>query len=113
MKDTDERACAYIAGPAPNRWGFTVDGKDLFESIRTDSTTEGELLPHYMYDLVLHLLDLDTLRGSKGIFAGGQPKSGELLGEEYIEKESQRKLRNHPLFFGITMGLLAEIINSR
>ena len=30
-----------------------------------------------------------------------------------IEKSLQRKLRSHPLFFGITMGLLAEIINSR
>ena len=30
-----------------------------------------------------------------------------------IEKGLQRKLRSHPLFFGITMGLLAEIINSR
>ncbi|GAA0138514.1 metalloprotease [Lithospermum erythrorhizon] len=33
LKDTDERACAYIAGPAPNRWGFTVEGQDLFESV--------------------------------------------------------------------------------
>lgn len=33
LKDTDERACAYIAGPAPNRWGLTVDGDDLFESV--------------------------------------------------------------------------------
>lgn len=44
LKDTDERACAYIAGPAPNRWGFTVDGKDLFESICSISTSNGELL---------------------------------------------------------------------
>lgn len=29
LKDTDERACAYIAGSAPNRWGFTADGRDL------------------------------------------------------------------------------------
>lgn len=33
LKDTDERACAYIAGPAPNRWGFTFEGQDLFEAI--------------------------------------------------------------------------------
>ena len=64
LKDTDERACAYIAGPAPNRWGFTVDGKGLFESIRSNSTTEGELLSHHMYELVLLLLDLETLLGS-------------------------------------------------
>ncbi|KAJ6880296.1 hypothetical protein NC652_033591 [Populus alba x Populus x berolinensis] len=42
LKDTDERACAYIAGPAPNRWGFTVDGKDLFESMNGISVTAGE-----------------------------------------------------------------------
>ena len=29
IKDTDERACAYIAGAAPNRWGLTADGRDL------------------------------------------------------------------------------------
>ncbi len=46
LKDTDERACAYIAGPAPNRWGFTVDGKDLLKSISNISTADGELLHH-------------------------------------------------------------------
>lgn len=46
LKDTDERACAYIAGPAPNRWGFTVDGKDLLKSISAISTADGELLRH-------------------------------------------------------------------
>ncbi|KAJ7982662.1 Stromal processing peptidase, chloroplastic [Quillaja saponaria] len=76
LKDTDERACAYIAGPAPNRWGFTVDGKDLLESVNNTSTAD---------DVEVH----------------------------DAEKDIQRKLRGHPLFFGITMGLLAEIINSR
>ncbi|KAF7133122.1 hypothetical protein RHSIM_Rhsim09G0100400 [Rhododendron simsii] len=33
LKDTEERACALIAGPAPNRWGLTSEGIDLFESI--------------------------------------------------------------------------------
>lgn len=84
LKDTDERACAYIAGPAPNRWGFTCEGEDLFKSISNISVDE------------------ET------------PKTEEaLMGEKYVEKEMQRRLRSHPLFFGITMGLLAEIINSR
>ncbi|KAF7836553.1 stromal processing peptidase, chloroplastic [Senna tora] len=79
LKDTDERACAYIAGPAPNRWGFTVDGEDLLESINNTLTPEN-----------------------------AQSTSGALqIGD------SRRNLRDHPLFFGITMGLLAEIINSR
>lgn len=42
LKDTDERACAYIAGPAPNRWGFTVEGDDLFESIRKLPVANGK-----------------------------------------------------------------------
>ncbi|KNA06757.1 hypothetical protein SOVF_178050 [Spinacia oleracea] len=77
LKDTDERACAYIAGPAPNRWGITVDGVDLFESL------------------------------------DGLSKSETLSSENSNGKKLQSKIRDHPLFFGITMGLLAEIINSR
>lgn len=85
LKDSDERACAYIAGPAPNRWGLTVDGKDLLKSISNISTVEG-----------------------------AQSASEELHIEgKDVQKDLQRKLRGHPLFFGITMGLLAEIINSR
>ncbi|XP_056162823.1 stromal processing peptidase, chloroplastic isoform X2 [Syzygium oleosum] len=84
LKDTDERACAYIAGPAPNRWGFTVEGKDLFESITEISI---------------------------GNDAQSHPE--EESAEKDVAKDMQRKLRSHPLFFGITMGLLAEIINSR
>ncbi|CAH2052962.1 unnamed protein product [Thlaspi arvense] len=82
LKDTDERACAYIAGPAPNRWGFTVDGDDLFESVSK--------LPAHV----------------------GLVKSEDQL-LDVNDRELQRKLRAHPLFFGISMGLLAEIINSR
>ncbi|KAI9382569.1 hypothetical protein POPTR_014G149200v4 [Populus trichocarpa] len=85
LKDTDERACAYIAGPAPNRWGFTVDGKDLFESTSGISVT-----------------------------ADTQPNSDpQQIDRKDVQKDKQGKLRSHPLFFGITMGLLAEIINSR
>ncbi|XP_027359777.1 stromal processing peptidase, chloroplastic [Abrus precatorius] len=80
LKDTDERACAYIAGPAPNRWGFTVDGKDLLESINNAPTINDD-----------------------------QSKSD----AQQTEDGLQKRLRTHPLFFGITMGLLSEIINSR
>ncbi|KAG2693072.1 hypothetical protein I3760_08G081700 [Carya illinoinensis] len=85
LKDTDERACAYIAGPAPNRWGFTVDSEDLLESIRNTSTADV-----------------------------AESKSEELHMEgKAVQTHLQRKLRGHSLFFGITMGLLAEVINSR
>ncbi|CAD6338980.1 unnamed protein product [Miscanthus lutarioriparius] len=79
MKDTDERACAYIAGPAPNRWGFATEGNDLFNVIqRSDADAE-----------ISEQVNLD------------------LTGKRRID------VRSHPLFFGITLSLLAEIINSR
>ncbi|KAM7479608.1 hypothetical protein LguiA_027821 [Lonicera macranthoides] len=85
LKDTDERACAYIAGPAPNRWGFTVEGKDIFKTISNISTNDD-----------------------------GQSESAEpIVKAEDVEKDLQRRFHSHPLFFAITMGLLAEIINSR
>ncbi|KAJ0087148.1 hypothetical protein Patl1_09292 [Pistacia atlantica] len=94
LKDTDERACAYLAGPAPNRWGLTVDGEDLFESMGDTSTTHGFI--------------------SCNAYADLQPKNEEpLLEGNNLEKDQQIKLRRHSLFFGITMGVLAEIINSR
>ncbi|CAN6201068.1 unnamed protein product [Urochloa humidicola] len=78
IKDTDERACAYIAGPAPNRWGFATEGNDLFNVIRRSSDAEIS-----------------------------EPVISDLTGKKHID------VRSHPLFFGITLSLLAEIINSR
>lgn len=60
LKDTDERACAYIAGPAPNRWGFSVEGNDLLRTIGNISTNNGQwlyfMLDHlyqYSYNIIL------------------------------------------------------------
>ncbi|PIA34142.1 hypothetical protein AQUCO_03800008v1 [Aquilegia coerulea] len=86
LKDTDERACAYIAGPAPNRWGYTTDGTDLFDTISNSLHTDDRKLNAD-----------DSLNGAW----------------KDLKRDSQINLRRHPLFFGITMGLLAEIINSR
>lgn len=85
LKDTDERACAYIAGPAPNRWGFTFDGKDLLESFSNASAYDGK-----------------------------RPKYDEQTNkQDNVESVLQERFHTHPLFFAITMGLLAEVINSR
>ncbi|XP_039807405.1 stromal processing peptidase, chloroplastic-like isoform X2 [Panicum virgatum] len=78
IKDTDERACAYIAGPAPNRWGFASEGNDLFNVIQRSGADEIS-----------------------------EPVNLDLTGKKHID------VRSHPLFFGITLSLLAEIINSR
>ncbi|KAI8567819.1 hypothetical protein RHMOL_Rhmol02G0151200 [Rhododendron molle] len=77
LKDTEERACALIAGPAPNRWGLTSEGIDLFESLENMSADNDD-----------------------------QSKSE-------AQNKPQGRFRSHPLFFAITLGLLAEIINSR
>ncbi|KAJ0988100.1 hypothetical protein J5N97_006456 [Dioscorea zingiberensis] len=85
LKDTDERACAYIAGPAPNRWGFSAEGEDLFELINSSAIDDKQF-------------------NSEGLV---------LTGDKDVETNPERNIRSHPLFFGITLGLLAEIINSR
>lgn len=84
LNDTDERACAYIAGPAPNRWGFSCLGEDLFESLRDVSSFDGEI-----------------------------SVTESLVEVQDVKKDLQKRLHSHPLFFAITLGLLAEIINSR
>lgn len=85
LKDTDERACAYIAGPAPNRWGYSVEGKDLFHLINSASSEDAK---------------------------SDAEKAFSLEGK-YTENNVQSNIRHHPLFFGVTLGLVAEIINSR
>uniref|UniRef100_A0A0E0AC26 Peptidase M16 N-terminal domain-containing protein n=1 Tax=Oryza glumipatula TaxID=40148 RepID=A0A0E0AC26_9ORYZ len=79
IKDTDERACAYIAGPAPNRWGFATEGNDLF----------------------------NVIRSSSGDAQVSESANTDLTERKHID------VRSHSLFFGITLSLLAEIINSR
>ncbi|KAG9455542.1 hypothetical protein H6P81_000050 [Aristolochia fimbriata] len=86
LKDTDERACAYIAGPAPNRWGFTIEGEDLYEFLATSSSA------------------ID------GQVASEEPA---VLLTQDGENRLESNVRRHPLFFGIALGLLAEVINSR
>ncbi|KAK8964765.1 hypothetical protein KSP40_PGU008233 [Platanthera guangdongensis] len=84
LKDTDDRACAYIAGPAPNRWGYSVEGKDLFDLINSAS------------------------------FEDAKSNGEKAFSFEGTDVESNvRTIRQHPLFFGVALGLLAEIINSR
>ncbi|KAL6517914.1 hypothetical protein OROMI_033615 [Orobanche minor] len=89
LKDTDERACAYIAGPAPNRWGFTSEGKNHLEAVSRISAF-GEHKKFIKFE------DFE--------------RPEEL---ENAEKSLQGKLRGHPLFFAVTLGMLQEIINSR
>ncbi|KAL8526693.1 hypothetical protein ACS0TY_015771 [Phlomoides rotata] len=57
LKDTDERACAYIADHAPNRWEFTFEGKNLLESVINFSTS-GKILQYSdIFELFTFLYD--------------------------------------------------------
>ncbi|KAJ7516395.1 hypothetical protein O6H91_22G056800 [Diphasiastrum complanatum] len=88
LKDTDERACAYIAGTAPNRWGFTSDGRDLNTLI--------EPVPSTLIEEKARALappGVELLTGDGGVLFWKRPR--------------------HHLYGSIAMTLLAEIINAR
>ncbi|CAK9871880.1 unnamed protein product [Sphagnum jensenii] len=88
LRDTDERACAYIAGAAPNRWGFTSDGHDLNTLI--------EPVPPSLSE--------------------EQARSLAVPGVEVIKDNSNTlcwKRMRHPLYASVALTLLAEIINAR
>ena len=90
LKDSDERACAYIAGPAPNRWGnFTAAA-----SAAAEGTAEGAEQLQRAREVVPPMLL--TPESTPAQVA-----------------EAARIRRAHPLYAGITLGLLTEIINSR
>lgn len=92
LRDTDERACAYIAGSSPNRWGFTADGVDV--------NTIMEPVPPGLEE--------------------DQAKALAPLGVTVVEKAAEdgsvqrfwRRSR-HPLFCSVAMLLLTEIVNAR
>ncbi|MCO5603407.1 hypothetical protein L7F22_057557 [Adiantum nelumboides] len=87
LKDTDERACAYIAGAAPNRWGLTADKLDLNISVeRTNLATREEAL-------ILASGDVEVITESDGAIC--------------------IKRTHHPLYSCVALTLLSEIINAR
>eukprot|EP00250_Pteridium_aquilinum_P006240 c16198_g1_i1 orf=144-3938(+) len=87
LKDTDERACAYIAGAAPNRWGLTSDDLDLNTSIeRTNCATREQAL-------ALASDGAEVVTDSDGFFC--------------------IKRKYHALYSCVALTLLAEIINAR
>ncbi|BBN04418.1 stromal processing peptidase, chloroplastic [Marchantia polymorpha subsp. ruderalis] len=88
LKDTDERACAYIAGAAPNRWGFTADGHDL-------NTLIEPVPPSLSEDQACNLAPpgVEVVKDNDGVLCW--------------------KRKRHPLYGSVAMTLLAEIINAR
>eukprot|EP00897_Mesotaenium_endlicherianum_P002978 jgi/Mesen1/2708/ME000168S01777 len=102
LRDTDERACAYIAGAAPNRWGFTADGRDLntiMDPVPPNLTEEQarKLAPPFV-ELVAQ---------------DGQPAAVAREGGEQQPPSMFWQRRRHPLYASVSMALLAEIVNAR
>lgn len=85
LKDSDERACAYIAGPAPNRWGNFTAAQQA-ERVAGGGAPGGEVHPPMLV-----------------------PPGASL---DLVAKATQIR-RAHPLYASVTLGLLTEIINSR
>eukprot|EP00850_Spirogloea_muscicola_P018683 SM000174S03338 [mRNA] locus=s174:45802:51599:- [translate_table: standard] len=88
LRDTDERACAYIAGAAPNRWGFTADDRDI----------------NTMMDPVPSSLSMEQA------VKLAPPGVEVVLGSE---GNLCWKRQRHPLYGSVAMALLAEIVNAR
>jgi predicted Zn-dependent peptidase len=90
LKDSDERACAYIAGPAPNRWGNFSSSSAAASSEAITANGNGVSGKEVIAPLIL-----------------GPDASPMQLTEAALIR------RAHPLYASVTLGLLTEIINSR
>ncbi|CAI7791721.1 unnamed protein product [Closterium sp. NIES-54] len=88
LRDTDERARAYIAGPAPNRWGFAPDGRDI-------NTILEPIPPGYTDAQAVAVAPLGT-----AVVEGAD-------GRKYWHR------RRHPLYTSVGVLLLQEIVNAR
>ncbi|CAI5494411.1 unnamed protein product [Closterium sp. Naga37s-1] len=142
LRDTDERARAYIAGPAPNRWGFAPDGRDIntiLEPIPPGYTAsraaamadEGPLLARAMRHLfTMGRGNTQSPNGrAPGAAGGGGRGEGSLIGDPdaqavavaplgtaVVEGADGRKYwhrRRHPLYTSVGVLLLQEIVNAR
>jgi hypothetical protein len=87
LKDSDERACAYIAGPAPNRWGnFAAASEGADGQNGSTAASRKEVIA----PLIL-----------------GPDASPMQVAE------AARIRRAHPLYASMTLNLLTELVNSR
>jgi len=86
LKDSDERALAYVAGVAPNRWGIGANGE---RRLGTDPSA-GAVVE---------------------VVTEEEEESGEETDKNPFTKSSAR--RAHPLFASVSLALMTEVINSR
>ncbi|KAG7669392.1 hypothetical protein Ndes2526B_g05713 [Nannochloris sp. 'desiccata'] len=96
LKDSDERACAYIAGSAPNRWGNFSSSQASSSSSSTDGAVADS--------------------NGNGSTSQKEVVAPLILGPDASPMqvaEAARIRRAHPLYASITLGLLTEMINSR
>jgi predicted Zn-dependent peptidase len=85
LRDSDERACAYCAGPAPNRWGWGAASAEAAAAA---------------YALAGGSPAADAPAG------GAAPSAPPELADAAVR-------RAHPLFLAASVALLTEVVNSR
>ncbi|GAX77204.1 hypothetical protein CEUSTIGMA_g4650.t1 [Chlamydomonas eustigma] len=83
LKDSDERACSYVAGAAPLRWG-----------------------PYGSYEPLSSLPSVNGDIQAPPIFVQITASAAE-------KAKAAEMRRNHPLYQGVTLMLFSEIVNSR
>eukprot|EP00293_Proteomonas_sulcata_P011156 CAMPEP_0184289098 /NCGR_PEP_ID=MMETSP1049-20130417/1555_1 /TAXON_ID=77928 /ORGANISM="Proteomonas sulcata, Strain CCMP704" /LENGTH=788 /DNA_ID=CAMNT_0026595753 /DNA_START=1 /DNA_END=2369 /DNA_ORIENTATION=- len=100
IADSDPRAVAYVAGPAPNRWGDMPDGSgglqpDENEAGKDADDKEGSKRARFM----------QSLKGLRDKLRDGVSQNQEMM--------DVSDYRNHPLFPCVTLQLLQEVLNRR
>jgi len=99
LADSDDRACAYIVGPAPYRWQDISPQDDIDPSNQT-TKSKGK----------------GKARGKGKGKGKGSDGSGILqtfLGSNVDSDEQTERRMSHPLYMSVALSLMAEIVNSR
>lgn len=122
LTDSDERACAYLAGRAPNRWGAGADPAALQAAAGGDASGEaqqtagaggGVEVPAQQMSASQMGNVLAAAAAAAGAATGAQPAAGGAAGVTAPTPPKPSLLRQHPMFAGVALSLLAEVMNSR
>eukprot|EP00898_Chlorokybus_atmophyticus_P002810 jgi/Chlat1/352/Chrsp10S01473 len=141
LRDSDERACAYLAGRAPNRWGYLDIGErsdtgpsrddisenpeatvGAIEEGRTDVGTATTSSSSSTYvgtcaDVKDNIVDLNVALSYAP--AEATPEQLAALGSGIEVRWDERAGKHvlvrprHPLWAAVSMGLLTEVVNAR
>jgi hypothetical protein len=96
LTDSDNRAMGYVAGPAPNAWGYFADGETISQKLLSLSLSSSSSSSTAASSLS------SSLSAFKNLLGGGSAEK-----EREREREVQR--RSHPLFGAVSQLLVQEV----